>query len=79
MISIANVVKNHNEKRDSGNKESFLPPHGYETLMMKVRRETPKNSPNQKEKQPVGTPEELIPGEIIEIYQDGKWVKTKVL
>ena len=58
--------------------KAFLPSQGYESLM-KVRRTEHTSGPG-KEKTDLGKPgdpEPIKPGEIVEIYENGKWVKVK--
>lgn len=76
MISIANVIRKHAEKCNP--REAFLPSHGYESLM-NVRRPELKDSPGSKQRAPsqIGSPEPIKPGEIIEVFENGKWVKIE--
>jgi hypothetical protein len=54
--------------------ESFLPPHGYETLLKIRRPELKKQEPKQEKSHKI---EPLKPGEMIEVYENGKWLKIK--
>jgi hypothetical protein len=77
MISIASILRKHAEKCNIS-REAFLPSHGYESLM-NVRRPELKDSPGSKQQAPSmpGSPEPIKPGEIIEVYENGKWVKIE--
>jgi len=76
MISIANVIRMHAEKCS---REAFLPSPGFES-MMKIRRPELRESPaSPKSLSPsqLGSPEPIKPGEIIEVYNNGKWTKIE--
>jgi len=69
---VGRIIEKHLERT------AFLPSQGYESLF-KVRRPEmrPQTQRVNKSPDPIGTPEPIKPGETIEVYDNGKWVKIK--